>query len=404
MFSRPTGRAFFGGVPPTAASPDFKRPVWSTPSFRLVDQVPRPSGLGVREADPVSTPHIGRALYPRNPPAIGRSDEIRRPVGGRAANRGYRRPGGGPEQMKRRFSVKISFATNDAGVEAPGAGEVMHKLIACALVIATAPAWAADRNELLGAWRVTHGTSAPWAEGATIDKDWIGSRAVFAASAVKARAPLGCGGARYETTSTPPEGLFMGGLETGGAAAAAALGFKAGNVPGVSLACDKGLWEFHLADADSMLFALDDVIWTMSRAHGARAPKSAPESLVQALLERHFSGDKAFTEANDADKRGFLTRSLSGAINDYFGRGLPADEPPPINGDPYTDSQDYPTRFAVRKGEAKARSATVPVDFSDAFAMKRVVFALVREDGSWRIDDLVYEDGGTFKSALAAAD
>jgi hypothetical protein len=272
-------------------------------------------------------------------------------------------------------------------------------------MLAAAPAIAAETNDLLGAWRVTHGRVAPWTDAAPIDAGWIGARAVFAAAQVRARAPLGCARARYAPTSTPPEGLFMGGLAEagGGAAAAAALGFTPGEVAGVSLACSSGLWEFHRADGDTMLFALDNVVWTMTRAYGARARKTSPEGVVEAFLEGHFNSEMAFKPEALAPRRKWLSRKLAGAISAYFERQLPGDEPPPINGDPYTDSQDYPLRFAVRKGAVIGRRADVPVDFSDAFASKRVIFRLARGTNDWRIDDLAYGDGATLKASLRAA-
>ena len=285
---------------------------------------------------------------------------------------------------------------------------MLRAAIVALALLAGASASAGDANAapnaLLGAWRVTHGVVAPWTDEAPIDKGWIGSRAVFAVSSVQAKAPLGCNKAQYEATSNPPEGLFMGGLEEAGDAATAAanLGFKPGEVAGVSLSCSSGLWEFHLADADTMLFALDNVIWTMSRAYGARAASSAPEGVVEALLERHFNGDMGFEEAAAANKKPYLTRSLSGAINAYFKRDFPADEVPPIDGDPYTDSQDYPARFAVGKGAITGGRADVPVDVSDAYSKRRLVFRMARESGRWRLDDIGYDDGRSFKDMLAA--
>ena len=43
-------------------------------------------------------------------------------------------------------------------------------------------------------------------------------------------------------------------------------------VAGVSLTCDRGIFEYHVADAQSILVALDNVIWTLNRSAGTTLP------------------------------------------------------------------------------------------------------------------------------------
>jgi len=84
----------------------------------------------------------------------------------------------------------------------------------------------------------------------------------------------------------------------------------------------------------------------------------------------------------------------------YFAQPASADEVPVINGDPFTDSQEYPTRFAVNKASVRGSSAEVPVRFADAYRNRNVTYLLVRERGVWRLDDLVYEQGETLQGLL----
>lgn len=262
-------------------------------------------------------------------------------------------------------------------------------------------------SDLIGRWRLTHAVRAPWFDAASpnpIQKGWIGASAEFAAAEAKGPGPLSCANARYEATRVPVEGLFMGGFETDDESdirkAAASLGLVGGPFDGVSLTCDAGIFEFHSADADTMLFALDNVIWTMSRAEGALARANTRERTVEAFLEAHFAGDMGFTEDSVAAKRRFLSRALRRKIADYFSRDFGC-EAPPIDGDAFTDSQEYPTRFAVRAaGAANSAPTDIAVDFADGYAAKRVAYRLIKSGGRWRIDELYYSDGSTLSELL----
>ena len=76
------------------------------------------------------------------------------------------------------------------------------------------------------------------------------------------------------------------------------------------------------------------------------------------------------------------------------------DEVPPINGDPFTYSQEYPSRFTLGRPGADAAQAVVPVSFSDGSRTRRVDYVLRRDGGGWRVDDLRYDDGGTLRGLL----
>jgi len=274
--------------------------------------------------------------------------------------------------------------------------------ISLALTLAAIPVAALGaQTDHLGAWRITHGVVAPWTVEAPIDAAMIGKRVTFSKNAVRAPKPLACMNAVYEPTDMPPEGLFQGGLPEPAQNHARALGFGEGATKGVRLVCDSGLWEFHSADADTMLFALDNVIWTMSRAYGAKAPAGTPSRVTEDFLEFHFNHDYGFLkEAADA-RRKWLSKSLAVKIDDYFKREFGPDIVPPINGDPFTDTQEFPTRFAVRKADAAAPGvAETPVDFADGYSSKSVVYRLTKGANGWRIDDLVYPDGSTLTDAL----
>lgn len=259
-----------------------------------------------------------------------------------------------------------------------------------------------DASGLLGKWRITRAVVAPWTDeaGAGEKPALVGESVVFRSKSVKASAPLACGDAEYEATSMPPEGLFQGGLPTPANEAMTPLGFSDQMIEGVLLACDTGTFEFHFVAPDTALFALDNRIWTLDRSPGARASKSSAESAVQRFLEAHFDGDMGFSPAAFAQKRAAFAPSLVKTIDAYLAKPQDPNEAPTINGDPFTDSQDYPARFAVQRDDKMTKGTAVPVEFADAFRKRKVIFEMVREGGRWLIADLKFEDGATLSAIL----
>jgi hypothetical protein len=265
-----------------------------------------------------------------------------------------------------------------------------------------ASAAAGEANvSIMGEWRMTRAVVAPWTDeaGAGARPDWIGARVTFVSKAVKAAAPLGCENAKYEATRVPPEGLFQGaGLTIG---QVNALGLGAGDRDGVSLTCDTGVFEFHFAAPDTMLLALDNRIWTLDRTPGALASAKSAEGVVQRFLEAHFDGDMGFSPATLSAKRTYLTDALLERIGAYFARPQVPDEAPSINGDPFTDSQEYPARFSVMRDDKRVKGVAAPVVFADAFRNRTVVYEMARENRRWLISDLKFEDGRKLTELLA---
>lgn len=258
----------------------------------------------------------------------------------------------------------------------------------------------AEEPVVFGAWRVERIEIAPWSDDASAGKvaSPLGAAVRLGKDSVAGPHPLACANAHWETTSTPADGLFQGNLPAPAETAARNLGIGAFPVAGAALDCDSGAFEFHFADASTLLLALDNRIWTLSRAPGALAPAGDPEALVQRFLEMHFSGDMAFDAKSARLKQAFLSRSLAALVAGYMKKPQSPDEVPTIDGDPYTDSQDTPTRFAV----GRATPAGVPVAFNDCCSKKEIVYRLVKQGGKWRVDDLVYADGSTFRALLTA--
>lgn len=263
---------------------------------------------------------------------------------------------------------------------------------------ATSPA------SIRGEWRFVRAVVAPWVKvGEVADQDpegWIGRTLRFEANRVVGPAALSCAEATYTPTRFQADALFQGSLPEPARDAAAALGLVEMPVSGTSLDCDAGLFEFHRADANTMLMALNNVIWTLDRSPGSFAPDTAPAGVVQRLLERHFAADMGFDSVSVVAKARWLSDGLRARIARYFARPTSPNEAPTINGDPFTDSQEYPTRFSVARGTVTGGRATVTARFSDGRRVRPVSYLLVRQRDAWVVDDLRYGNRETLSQWL----
>ncbi len=267
-------------------------------------------------------------------------------------------------------------------------------------LLATVPVMASPAA-LVGTWRFTHPLPAPWGAPVAGSADLAGKALRLERGAMNGPAPLDCAGvARLETTRYPADALFQGNLPDPAERSAQALGLGQRSVEGLRVSCDKGVFEFHQADADTLLLGLDNRVWVLSRAAGARADSASAAGRVEALLEQHFGGDMGFNAVTAHAKAPQQSKALNRLMAAYLTKPRPGDEVPPIDGDPYTDSQEYPTRFAVGAAQVRQGRAHVPVRFADAWSQRVVIFELVREDSGWRLDDLDYGQGGRLSALL----
>jgi hypothetical protein len=257
-------------------------------------------------------------------------------------------------------------------------------------------------DAILGRWRIVRTFVAPWvrqARSVNPNRRWVGLTVTFAPQRVDGPGVLRCGRARYTPTRVPADGLFQSAL-TAPLADAEALGLVSMPVPGTRLSCDSGVFEFHRADQATMLVALDNVIYWLSRAPGALAADTSPAGVVERLLEHHFAGSMAFDAAHLAYHAQWLTPELTGGIKQYLAKPSDPSEVPAINGDPFTDSQEYPTRFAVGSGTVRGDAAVVPVRFSYGLDSRLIEYLLRHERWVWLVNDLRYPRRGTLRRLL----
>ena len=147
-----------------------------------------------------------------------------------------------------------------------------------------------------------------------------------------------------------------------------------------------------------MLLALL-LLFVPASAFAADAQQT-PRAVVQQLFADHFMHDMGFTQASVARKRNWLSPSLNQEIAAYMRRPQPKDEPPVINGDPFTNTQEYPSAFQVGEPITEAGKTNVPVVMTIGPERRTVKAQVARQGMGWLIDDLIYEDGSTFRALL----
>jgi hypothetical protein len=141
-------------------------------------------------------------------------------------------------------------------------------------MMAAVPARAVAQGVFAGSWTVTKSQDAPWAGPESDLKPHYepalrGAVITFRKTRVDAPSWFACPKPHYEIVELEPESLFEGGLDdpdrglTTPKETAAKLGFTGENFPTLETGCAE--LSFHLAAPDTILFGLNNVIYTMKR-------------------------------------------------------------------------------------------------------------------------------------------
>ena len=161
---------------------------------------------------------------------------------------------------------------------------MMRREINCALsllmgvLLLGAPAHAED-YPIIGDWIIDNAIVAPWvgpnadmAKLASLSRTHLNMIVSFLPGRVVANDPkLACAEADYERTLFPPELIFQASLpDPDQVEIAAGLGFPSGNIPGFDVDCGSSVQSYHFANRDILLFALEDIIYTMDRQGKAK--------------------------------------------------------------------------------------------------------------------------------------
>jgi hypothetical protein len=126
-----------------------------------------------------------------------------------------------------------------------------------------------------------------------------------------------------------------------------------------------------------------------------------PKEVVQKFYEAHFAHDMGFTKESLEAKESYLSPELASLLHKELDKPSSPDEVPNIDGDPFTDSQEYPTAFRVMDVAVKGTSATVRVKLTGPNAGRAIKVLLVLQSGHWRIDDFVYDKDQTLRKLVS---
>jgi hypothetical protein len=145
----------------------------------------------------------------------------------------------------------------------------------CAMTIAT-PLAAAAQEQFSGEWVIARAVAAPWASDPKDRSDeaesqrLLGKRMTIGKGVFRAPPPLGCAKPTFAYHDVKADGLFEGSLNADGAgkatdpvAAARALGFAEPSAHAMTASCSEV--EFVLIDPDTMLFGLNNRVFTAKR-------------------------------------------------------------------------------------------------------------------------------------------
>jgi hypothetical protein len=102
--------------------------------------------------------------------------------------------------------------------------------------------------------------------------------------------------------------------------------------------------------------------------HARRYPDASARQTVQSFFRFHLAHGMEFTERNLRLRRRWLTAELYDLLRDEFRKEAERakahpDEAPFIEGDPFTDSQEYPKSFRLGTSVSSGTASVVQVAF-----------------------------------------
>jgi hypothetical protein len=135
---------------------------------------------------------------------------------------------------------------------------------------------------------------------------------------------------------------------------------------------------------------------------------------VNAFYRFHISHNKDFTARNIQLRRRFFTAQFYQALLDEIKRQAAyskahPDEVPDYDGDPLTNSQEYPDSFRVGKQVMDGERAKVTVTLLWSARTSRgkdkrdIIAVAVKAPSGWLIDDIINDEGSSVRAEFTKA-
>ncbi len=146
-----------------------------------------------------------------------------------------------------------------------------------------------------------------------------------------------------------------------------------------------------------------------SRALGGGPPEARTQqekaaAVVEEFYAYHFTHDMAFTRENVEARKKWLSRRLYRGLLAEFGRRKNSDEVPRIDGDPFTDSQEYPTGYRIDGAKPAGSGYRVTVKLKWPTEERVIEVDVLQHKGRWELDDLRYGGRRSLRAFLSGAE
>ena len=140
-------------------------------------------------------------------------------------------------------------------------------------------------------------------------------------------------------------------------------------------------------------------------------PQDAALRAVRSFYTFHLAHNKGFTVRNVQLRKRFLTAEFYGLLLKELKRQAAEskahpDEAPDFEGDPLTDSQEYPDSYRVGKAEVTGDLAKVTVTLVWSARTSRgrdkrdIVVEVTSSPGGWLINDIINNEGSRLRDEL----
>jgi len=114
---------------------------------------------------------------------------------------------------------------------------------------------------------------------------------------------------------------------------------------------------------------------------------------VRAFYQFHFKHDMGFIEKTIRQKQRWFEPNFYRLLLEEAKRGTAStDEAPDLEGDPFTNSQEYPDTFQVGKAVRSGEQVNVEVIFIWKHEKRKGQVLLVKQNNIWLISNIIHDD------------